>query len=306
VSIVLLGPQRFKPTLAAALASVGVKGRVALVTAGWQEREPEDEPEALAGRALNLRLHARGEEVFASDRELKEEHRKKQERLQVLQDLYRLRIEGEIEAMRVLVKRAPDAATLGEEWVMTLEELRAIDRWHLDRVRAIHAEYEGRLKPGERDAVVAARREIAAMIDDVEAVVIAGGHVAVLLNRLKLFDVASLIGERPIVAWSAGAMVLAERVVLFHDAPPQGQGVSQVLDEGLGLVPRIVVLPSPRQRLRLQDHERVSFLSRRLAPAACVALDDGATVTYDKGRYFDAENVLRLDASGEIDTTWAA
>jgi len=40
-------------------------------------------------------------------------------------------------------------------------------------------------------------------------------------------------------------------VILFHDTPPQGRGVSQVLDEGLGLAPGVVALPSPRQRLRL-------------------------------------------------------
>ncbi len=308
MKIILLGPQRFRPTLAATLAEHGVSGRVAVVTAGWQERESDEgEIEAAIGeRAVNLRLHARGEEVFAADPELKEEHRKRQERLQVLQDLYRLRLEGALEAARVVARRAPDATTLLEEWAQTVDTLRSHDRWHLDRVRAARAEVEERMTPTERPAVVAQRREIAAAIEDSEALILAGGHVAVLLNRLKLFDVAGLVGERPVLAWSAGAMVLTQRVILFHDSPPQGPGVAQVLDEGLGLVPNLVALPSPRQRLKLHDHERVSILARRFAPDVCVALDDGTQVSYEDSRATTATGVLRLCANGEIDTTWPA
>jgi hypothetical protein len=102
-------------------------------------------------------------------------------------------------------------------------------------------------------------------------------------------------------------MTVAEQVVLFHDTPPQGPGIAQVLDDGLGLARGIVPLPSPRQRLRLDDHERVSLLARRFAPAACVALDDGAQVSYDPGRGFSrAAATIRLDVSGGVDTTWAA
>ena len=308
MKIILLGPQRFKPTLAAALEEHGVTGRVATITAGWQERE-RDEAElgvTLGDRTVNLRLHARGEKVFHADPELKEAHRRKQERLQVLQELYRLRLEGELEAARVVAKRVPDAATLNEEWAMMVDMLRSLDHWHLDRVRATHADYEARLRPAERAAVRTFRRDIAVAIEDTSAVVIAGGHVAVLLNRLKLFDLASLIEDRPIFAWSAGAMALAERVILFHDSPPQGAGISQVLDEGLGLAPGLVPLPSPRQRLRLQDHESVSVMARRYAPAACIALDNGTVIVRDGDHYTHAENVLRLCPNGEIETSWPA
>jgi hypothetical protein len=102
-------------------------------------------------------------------------------------------------------------------------------------------------------------------------------------------------------------MAVTERVVLFHDSPPQGRGVSQVLDEGLGLAPGVVALPSPRQRLRLDDHERVGWMARRYAPALCIALDDGARVTYETGvGWGRAHAALRLDAGGDIDAGWAA
>ena len=40
-SLVLLGPQRFQPTLRQTLHELGVEGPVAVITAGWQEREGE-------------------------------------------------------------------------------------------------------------------------------------------------------------------------------------------------------------------------------------------------------------------------
>ena len=48
------------------------------------------------------------------------------------------------------------------------------------------------------------------------ALAIAGGHVGVLLRCLKLFGV-SPPAELPVVAWSAGAMALTDRVVLYND-----------------------------------------------------------------------------------------
>jgi len=41
--VLLLGPQRFEPTLASAVRSLGIDGAIATVTAGWQERESEDD-----------------------------------------------------------------------------------------------------------------------------------------------------------------------------------------------------------------------------------------------------------------------
>ena len=38
-------------------------------------------------------------------------------------------------------------------------------------------------------------------------------------------------------------MVLTDRIMLFHDYPPYGSDIAQVLDAGFGLVPGYVVLP---------------------------------------------------------------
>src|SRR5205085_11894976 len=92
-AVVLLGAQRFDPTLAAALSRQYVTGRIALVTAGWQERESEDEDlrEHLAPReTVNLILHARGEQLFRHDPELRAAHRERQQALRHRQHLYRI------------------------------------------------------------------------------------------------------------------------------------------------------------------------------------------------------------------------
>ena len=70
--IIVLGPQR-RPTLDA----VGLDGPVATITAGWQEREPDDaELDALLdGRSLNLALYARWQDVLERDPEYAEAER---------------------------------------------------------------------------------------------------------------------------------------------------------------------------------------------------------------------------------------
>ncbi len=66
---------------------------------------------------------------------------------------------------------------------------------------------------------------------------IAGGHVAVLLNRMRLFRLGEELAKKPLIAWSAGAMALSERIVLFHHHAPQGRRDAELLDAGLGIVP---------------------------------------------------------------------
>jgi hypothetical protein len=112
------------------------------------------------------------------------------------------------------------------------------------------------------------------VLDQAQAVVVAGGHVGELLRVLHLFHVGPHL-PRVVIAWSAGAMALSERVVLFHDFVPHGVAQTEVFGEGLGVVRGVVPLPHLRRRLRVDDTVRMSVLARRFAPARCVALDDG-------------------------------
>ena len=280
-SLILFGPQRLNPILRPELDRLMVDGRVAVITAGWQEREGEiDELRQHLGRpVIDLRLHARSEEVFTKDRDLAAAHRARQDRLQALQQLYRYRLDFVLEPARELMRRGgnePDLLDQARD--SAIEAIRQLDREHLLRLAEVHDEFERRWRPAHRLAVVEQREQLAEILRGSAAVAIAGGHVAVLLNRMRLFDMPSLFGERPVFAWSAGAMALAERVVLFHDSPPQGAGNPEVLDAGLGLYRGLVVLPNSRLRLRLHDPVRVSLFARRFAPDTCVPLDERMSV----------------------------
>lgn len=303
--ITLLGPQHAQPTIARVLRDQRIRGPVAVVTAGWQEREADAGvlPE-LGVPTVNLTLHARSDEVFAADAEFAAAYKARQSRLKLMQDFYRVRLDAAAQAAHTIGVRHVDPALLADEQAISIDLVRHLDVDHLDRCRAHHEAFSQRWSTTERERVAGQRRQLAALIEPTDALVIAGGHVAVLLNRLMMFDVLGLTGDRPIIAWSAGAMVLTERVVLFHDHPPYGPPIAEVLDTALGLARGLVVLPHPRLRLRLDDTERVGMLARRFAPSACVAMDHGACIELERGEVARGSNLLRLAPDGAIDREW--
>jgi hypothetical protein len=207
-----------------------------------------------------------------------------------------------MEAARELMRRVKGSEHILEpEREDALEAVRTLDRHHIERLRDVHQRFKAEWNPDERTVVAEHRQEVQDQLEDASALVVAGGHVAVLLYRLRLLSVAELIPSNlPIVAWSAGAMALAERVVLFHDSPPQGQGNPEVLEAGLGLARGVLPFPHARRRLRVQDPVRMASLSRRFTPNACVAMDEGAQLHYRNNQWAAREGTFRLSASGEL------
>ncbi|MEZ4449830.1 MAG: Type 1 glutamine amidotransferase-like domain-containing protein [Nannocystaceae bacterium] len=302
---VLLGPQRLAVTVdreLTALNARGINGPIAAITAGWQEREAEDQElqAALGNRAINLSLHVRGDAVFLGDPELTAMHRAKQDRLRHLQNLYRGRLAHAVAAVAELqIARGP-SDLIESEIAAAIEAIRLVDRQHLGRVEDLNREYEASARPSERGIIQDHRQALADILARCCAVAIAGGHVASLLNRLRLFDLGPLIADKPILAWSAGAMTLTDRVILFHDNPPQGRGNAEILDAGLGLFPGMVVLPHARRRLLLNDRDRVSLFARRFAPAVSVALDERCSLHFDGERYCAGESTHALRSDGVV------
>jgi len=307
--VVLLGPQRLTPTLAAALArhapEAEAAGHLAAITAGWEERELEDQElaEHLGGRVLNLELHRRAEDVFQRDPELFQALRQRHDRMRRLQHLYGLRLAHSLAAARELLARRPveaDDDLLEHEIDDAVELVRVLDRQHARRLREVHDAFREEWRPPERDAVAEHRREILQSIADAGAVCLAGGHVAILLNRLRLFDLGPHLASRPLFAWSAGAMALTERVVVFHDSPPQGPGDPAVFELGLGLVPSVVALPHASKRLRLEDAIRVELFARRFGPGPCVALDGRTGLAWDGAEALPLEGTRVLHPDGRV------
>jgi hypothetical protein len=303
-TVVLLGPQRLEPTLVTAVDERRVTGAIAAVTAGWQEREDEiDELSEHVRRPVrNLRLYARGEQVYREDPELFLAFGDGLEQVRRLQAPYRLRLAHALGAVRALMAARGEPEVIEPEVAAAIDDVRRIDAHHRGRVRAVWEEFERVHDPQRRPSVVRQKEEIAQVLAGCEALAIAGGHVSVLLDRVRLFDLGRHAREtvRVVFAWSAGAMVVAEEVVLFHDSPPQGEGNAEVLGDGLGLCRGVLPFPHARRRLRLDDATRVALMARRFAPLRCVALDERTRVDWEEGEGLCRPAARALEPDGSV------
>ena len=250
---------------------------IAACTAGWQEREAEDgELRDLLGRpVVNLSLHARWLDVQEQDREFAHAEREHEAALGELRQLYLVQLDHALQATYTVAQGQEGRPRLRERALTgAVEMVRLLDHQHLQRVREVQLAFFDAWRPQERDSVAGHRDEVRRLLTAADAVVFAGGHVGLLARLLHLFHVEPSL-PRTVVAWSAGAMALTERIVLFHDHVPHGVAQTEVLGEGIGLVPGLVLLPHARRRLRVDDPLRMGVLARRFAPAQCVVLDDG-------------------------------
>lgn len=300
MTVTLLGPQR-KPTVDQVLDSVAADTRLATVTAGWREREPDDAEldSLLGGRTVNLNLYGRWLDVVAQDPEYGAAELEHQILLDEFRDLYLVQLASAIGAIRLLAGRNGDrsstiaAAVADGEAVLAL-----IDEQHMAHIREANAAFNDALRPEEREVIARHRGEVHQVLSEVGSLVVAGGHVGELLRTLHLFHVAPYIPGH-VIAWSAGAMALTEQVVLYHDRVPQGPAPDEIYDDGLGVIHNLVLLPHARRRLRIDDPLRMAALAHRFAPAVCVVLDDGVRVdlTADGGLPAGARVI---DTSGHI------
>ena len=287
--VILLGPQR-RPTVDAVARSLGLgredlDGPVATVTAGWQEREPDDGEltALLGGRAVNLSLYRRWLDVQERDPQYAADGRGLVGTLAELQDLYLLRLDYALRAVYAVQRRAVAGSEVdADAFSEAVAAVRELDDMHLRRVNGVRGEFYARFPPHERAVIAGHREEVAAMLRDSSALVVAGGHVGVLADVLHLFNVAAFVGST-VIAWSAGAMALTDRIVLFHDRSPQGPGHPEVYGSGLSVLRDMVLLPHARARLLLDDTPRMEVFARRFAPARCVLLESGTRIELDRG-----------------------
>jgi hypothetical protein len=286
VSTILLGPQR-RPVLDAVVRAFP-EGSFATVTAGWQEREPDDgELQALlGGRGAGLSLYRRWLDVQERDPEYAVASRALEGVLGELAELYLVRLDYALQAVYALQHRTADlagsAGPAGSAWAEAVAAVRELDALHLERVNEVRGEFFDRLRPHERPVIAAHRSAVAGLLGSAAALVVAGGHVGVLAEVLHLFNVAAAL-RSPVIAWSAGAMALTDRIVLFGDRSASGPGHPEVYGSGLSVVRDVVVLPHAKARLLLDDTPRMAVFAQRFAPAACVLLEAGTRVELPSG-----------------------
>jgi hypothetical protein len=305
VKITLLGPQR-RPTLHQVVADIDADAPVATVTAGWLEREPDDVEldRELDGRGVNLGLHRRWLDVLDHDREYATAELEHRAVLDEMQELYVVQLDHALRALYEVVQRGGSPRSRRAAIGGALAVVRLIDERHRNQVWAAHTDFVAAWRPAERPVIAAHVASVTRILRNATALVIAGGHVGVLVHVLRLFGVHPS-ESLPVVAWSAGAMALTEQVVLFHDRVPHGPTHAEVYHDGLGVIPRAVLLPHARRRLRVDDRLRMSVLARRFEPAKCVVLDDGTRLDLEPdGSLPPAARVI--DPDGHIGTVEAA
>jgi hypothetical protein len=272
------------------------------VSAGWQEFEGEFEELGLGiGNApVDLHLHARAEDMFHHYPALRDAHARRQALVQDAERYYQLRLGFAMDAALALWEEEGESPLLHQNRLEAVRVLRSLDRQHLRRLQLLYEAFVAQLDGETASAVARERGAIAHELARCSTVLLCGGHVTVLLNRLRLFELGPLLATRQVVAWGAGAMVCAGRVVLFHDHGPLGPRHPAFLDQGLGLAPSVVVLPGARRRLALAQRQRMGLLSRRVAPAQALLLEGDAQVLVEDGKVRGGRSLHRLSASGRV------
>ena len=109
---------------------------MATITAGWQEREPDDAElvALLEGRAVNLALYRRWLDVQDRDPEYRAGERELAGVLAELQELYLLRLDYALQAVYAVQRRAGPAVASADALGEAVEAVRELDAAHLRRV----------------------------------------------------------------------------------------------------------------------------------------------------------------------------
>jgi hypothetical protein len=312
----VLGPQRPVENVTATLSRLQADGRlgegpVVLISAGWRMDEV-DAPSVLArlGRpVLHLPLYHWHDALRGKAPSVEAAWRARQDRILSLKSAWQVRLRHALDGLVALRAMTDVDARVAEiEEADAIAGVRALDAHLLDVMAEITAAHPEALRPWDHEAIAPRRAEIEAALAASSAVLVAGGNVGVLRNRLRYFGVGALIHEAnargaAVIGWSAGAMALSERIVLFYDDPPEGPTWPELFDRGVGLFPDAVFLPHARQRLRLDDPARVALLAARFGPSPCLGLEQGAALRHDGLRWVNEGApgaVLHLSGDGHV------
>ncbi len=301
--LILLGPQTGNwGNLDAVLREADIAGPLALISAGWEESESDDDDLRghLTGDVINLRLFHRAEQLFENDPEMFELLRQRQDRLRELRDVYRRRLDDSLRSARWILEKFQSQPWIEPECQSAIGAVRQLDNEYALRTQQICDEYDQLMNIARRPLVVRHRQELAEKLKGARALLIAGGHVGVLLNRLKIFARPESVPELPVVAWSGGVMALSRRIVLFHDRPPQGPGNAEVLRPGLECFNHLVPLPHARDRLDLDDPIRVALFARRFHPAACLIMEAETVMSCQNGSWRTSGPAIQLHHDGQL------
>jgi peptidase E len=309
--IYIMGPQRPTPNLPEVLEERLPDGPLCVISSGW--RHDEEDLEALQADLkrdlLPIPLYRWFDSLGSKEPELAKQHADRQRMIRRFKKMYRMHLHTLLDLWTRTqdFKDESTAAFFGSEEKFACQSVQSIDRHALERLDGLRNLFPELSTPWTHPSALPYFQEIRERLDRSSGLLITGGHVAILRNRMFFFGLQKLLADfiakgKPIFSWSAGAMALAEKIVLFYDDPPEGEGHAELLDSGLGFLPAIF-LPHAAERLDLGDRERISRFSRRFAPDTCIALESGALLSYDGKSFQDlgpAKSVRKLEEGGLV------
>ena len=294
------GAQRFDPSLARRWPKLGVTGRIAVITAGWQEREAEDEDlaEHLQGRDRQpAPARARRRCLPQRSRAARRPPRAARGAASpagLLPHSARARARG---AARdpAAVPRPPTSSPTKRS--ASIEAIRDLDAWHLASARAVRKDFEERCEPAPRPARRRAhRKELRGdRLRSATRSPSRGGHVASLLNRLVA--VRSRQARRQTARlrvvrrarWPSAIASSSSTTTLR-----KGQARARCSTPGSASSPARSCLPAARGPPAPRRPERVQVMARRFAPASCLAFPARSRITWRRGRFTSPHGVIGL------------
>jgi hypothetical protein len=152
VRAVLLGPQR-RPTVGTVVRSLRLDGPIATITAGWQEREPDEEMgRQLASRDVNLSLYRRWLDVQERDPGFAAGERRLNGVLEEVQDIYLLRLDYALQAVYAVQRGSGKDPLRADALAEAIAAVRELDASHLHRINEVRDEFYQAQRPSSSPA----------------------------------------------------------------------------------------------------------------------------------------------------------
>lgn len=307
-TIYILGPQSSIPNLPKTINRFVPTGPLGLISAGWRHSEGEFSAlsRELSREIKHLPLYQWFDELGNKEPTLAARSKERQKQIKAYKAAYRLQLHSALGLWSRLQELEEDLPNIYAPDVLDgCKFVKQIDNRAIERLNDIRAQFSDLETPWKHPSVHDYYSQIKESLQGCSGLLIAGGHVALLRNRMYFFGLHQLIQEflaegKPVFAWSAGAMAITSRIILYYDDPPFGKGIPEVLDTGIGNIPQMIFLPHAQTRLRLNNTKRCQQFAMRFAPDICLTLEPGALLAWKDGFM---HNIGDLEASKRIDET---
>jgi hypothetical protein len=172
----------------------------------------------------------------------------------------------------------------------TLKYIRSNDESMHSTCNQIEAYYRKRSRVDENPSYIKIRNEIRERILSSNSIFIFGGHMPVLLNRLKFFRLKDVFHEAlnrgtNFYTVSAGSMVLVDKIIVFDDFSCDDSGDRvrefEFFEKGLGLIKSLTLFPHCMDRIQTDDADNLSYLANRFSSGPCVGLNQDSFMIFE-------------------------